>query len=227
MKKVLALICLSLALTGCSTINRINQQQNTAQINTQKQQLIDQADQCYASLPSDPAIKPISGKVAFQVKDQTLPMYSNNSKPTAKEKVAIQHWYEKAQTCRKYVDAAIQLENIPEFSQVTAANWGANQQLFIDLYSGKITYGQFATGRKNVQVETDKAMDLAVGAANQRAADAKAKEDAARQKRMSAIGDALIQAGTPPATSNVGSSNNLPTSTTCTQQGVILNCTTN
>jgi hypothetical protein len=214
------------ALAGCAS----NRQWQDAPIADNKEQLMALGNQCYENMKSDPRVQPIVGKVAFNVNDQTVLMYSNKNKPTAKEKQAILFWDTTITECQKYWNAAYPPANQPEFNAIRSRSETANKKLVAYLYSLKISYGDYASIRKEIHDHTLKLQSEAltrvnaqIQQSNQREREIAAQESGSNYLRK--IGDALINAGTPQPVQSAPATA-LPVNTTCTKQGVFVNCTT-
>ena len=102
------------------------------------------------SLYSDPALDPIRNKVALESSaQQTLAMRTDQSRPTADDKVALTIWDHKRQDCEAYRTSVF--ANRPGSAVAIETNaTEATEQLIAELYSGKISYGQFATDRSDI-----------------------------------------------------------------------------
>jgi hypothetical protein len=187
---------------------------------------------------ADPALDPIRTKVALSgVKDQTLEMRSNNSKPTPVEASAISLWDQKRHECEIGNPAQAMLNATPVAGSVLVNNLEDVEQLIAELYDGQITYAQFAAQRSALYerttmsasnaFEAERLQNVAAGAA---LTSAHAQVQSARAQTMSAeaqqtAADAEQYAAhiRPP----VSMASPAATSVQCRTIGDVTNCTAN
>ena len=110
--------------------------------------------QCLSDLKDDFELRPISDKVTLDTlydRDEYFDLLGIESLPTGKEKVAIKKWASKLERCYQ-----IQAQSYA-YEPAEVAKWSAatdNEQLLLvwELYKGKLSYGQFAA--KRLEVDT-------------------------------------------------------------------------
>lgn len=114
----------------------------------------DAANDCYKSLAARPELAGLSGKVALSsVQDQTFAMLVNRETATPAERPIIAHWAELLTACYK-IGGAFR-ESLPtNVQQVSEDQKTRLEDIAIQLYDGKITYGEFATKRRSIASES-------------------------------------------------------------------------
>ena len=91
---------------------------------------------------ADPALFPLRGKVWLGRIDTTPILYfSNASRPTARERQAIKKLYERRSGDRQWLLDWARKLNLP-YEDMIISLTTAKQSLLIDLYDGRLTYGQ-------------------------------------------------------------------------------------
>ena len=91
---------------------------------------------------ADPALFPLRGKVWLGSIDTTpISYFSNASRPTAREKQAIKKLYERRSGDRQWLLDWARKLNLPYEGMIISLTT-AKQSLLIDLYDGRLTYGQ-------------------------------------------------------------------------------------
>lgn len=147
--------CAAILVSGCTVRNRQQEQFNAS---------VSQTRMACESLYSDPALDPIRGKVALnESKDQTFATLTNAAKPSQKEKAAILLWVQKRNECRQLLEKGplATLDSMSAHSATDATTMGrvraligayqqASDSLTAQLYSGQISYGDFARQRAKI-----------------------------------------------------------------------------
>jgi len=111
--------------------------------------------ECFNNLDLSPELQVLKGKVALDgLSGQTLEMLANDKRPTTAEKVALAKWDVLRQPCIKLNTEWNESRLAPNVTVIIDKVAGQFKEGLADLYSGKITYGQFARLR---QSNSDKA----------------------------------------------------------------------
>ena len=111
---------------------------------TQQEQQLRRADQACNQALADSRISPLIGKVGMRGRDTTFSMLTNQNYPSESEKKAILAFAEAKTDChRLYQDA----DATGPYGQ---QGFNAFTAILSDLYSGKITYGQFGKTRNDL-----------------------------------------------------------------------------
>ncbi len=109
---------------------------------------VDPSMSCFASLESKPELKALKGRIALSdVRKQTIEMLANGKKPTKSEKAAISVWVTSVEQCVADGSSWRQQANPPQANALFVQYFADLKSLAADLYSGKISYGNFAKGR--------------------------------------------------------------------------------
>lgn len=102
---------------------------------------------CMRDLANDPELYYIKDKIALGgVDQQTFDMLANESYPTSDDKKIILKFGSKREECRKKMNSS----GNGTLEQLYSSAFNASQSLILDLYSGVITYGQFARKRQDI-----------------------------------------------------------------------------
>ena len=111
---------------------------------------------CLVALSQDGRLKAIQGKIAIvDAKFQTLDMLSNDKKPTKNERSLISLWATEGNKCIE-LGSQWRLQNYPPTVVALFNGYVSDlNSLGADLYSGKITYGEFAKKRAEKAKEFD------------------------------------------------------------------------
>jgi hypothetical protein len=118
-------------------------------------QSVNPSNECFSNLDLSPELQVLKGKVALGgLSGQTLEMLSNDKRPTPAEKVALAKWDGLRQPCIKLNTEWNESRLAPNVTVIIDKVAGQFKESLADLYSGKITYGQFAKIR---QANSDKA----------------------------------------------------------------------
>ena len=101
---------------------------------------------CMRDLANDPELYYIKDRIALGgIAQQTFGMLANESYPTSDEKKIILKYGSKREECRKKMNPS----GNGALDQLQSSVFNASQSLILDLYSGVITYGQFARKRQD------------------------------------------------------------------------------
>ena len=108
--------------------------------------LADPLANCIIALDQVETLRPISDKVSLTGKpDRLFSMLANENLPTMEERGAIFEWATRRERC--FSENPLPSDPI---SQVKRETQEAVQLLILDLYKGKLTYGQFASRRQEI-----------------------------------------------------------------------------
>jgi hypothetical protein len=152
MKPILSILifAVSFVLVGCETT------QSSVQMVRQDTQVYLQS--VTARLKSDSVLSKISGKIWLESVEKTpLTFYSNNERVSDDEKQAIQRLAELQNIFDGERQEIIKKHNLPVLDLNNLAS-AALSSLLIDLYLGKITYGEFAIKRRDISNNFDAAI---------------------------------------------------------------------
>ena len=109
----------------------------------------DPSAECFSALETNPELQILKGKVALgNVSGQTLEELANDKKPTPAEKSALVKWDSLRQPCIKQSLEWSNAHFAPNVVVIIDRLGGQFKSLLADLYSGKMTYGQFAKARQ-------------------------------------------------------------------------------
>lgn len=133
---------------------------------------------CVKNLSSDPSLNAISSKVPFgDIKQQSFMMLANNEKPTEQEKLAIAAYGERNKQCQNYLDLYLNSSGAPsEYVALTRTTNATKDELLVDLYNGKITYGEYSSLLQKLGGNYDAAVAQIERSLKANAADAKARD---------------------------------------------------
>jgi len=126
---------------------------------------------CLEANARNPAFAPIASKIALGgVQEQSLSMLSSKETASDADRVIISKWNDGRKQCYANASTAMQDSMHPRLYGLVAKAESQRQQLISRLYSGAITYGQFAEGRQIIQdlFEQDR-LALASAAVDQQA----------------------------------------------------------
>ena len=148
---------------------------------------LDPSNECYKSLAGKSELAPLSDKVGLSsVPDQTFAMLANKEIAKPSERPVIARWAELMTECYK-IGRGFR-ESLPLSVQQSLEDQKANlEDLAVQLYDGRISYGEFATKRRSLAAVT-----LSKLAALQQAAKADAALESSARERESVA--AKIQA---------------------------------
>jgi hypothetical protein len=152
MKPILSILvfAVSFALVGCETTQ--------SSVQTVRQDTQAYLQSVAARLKSDSVLSKISGKIWLESVEKTpLTYYSNNDRVSDDEKQAIQRLAELQNIFDSERQEIIKKHNLPVLDLNNLAS-AALSSLLIDLYLGKITYGEFAIKRRDISNNFDAAI---------------------------------------------------------------------
>ena len=198
------------------------------------------SSECFNNLESISELQILKGKVALGgLSGQTLDMLANDRRPTSAEKVALAKWDGLRQPCIKLNSEWNESRLAPNVTVIIDKVANQFKETLADLYSGKITYGQFAKLR---QSNSDKAkVEIAnIDQQNQNTnfqqrqqqqqLDQRASQAASQERQVNnALATQMLlnnkpyQAPTPYQMQPIKP----PTTTNCYKMGNSFNCTTN
>ena len=104
---------------------------------------------CFNALESNPELQILKSKVALvSTQAQTLEMLSSDKRPNQAERVALSKWNDLRQVCVKKSREWYQANQSLNVMTIFDKFQGEFKENLAELYSGKITYGQFARNRQ-------------------------------------------------------------------------------
>lgn len=195
------------------------------------------SNECFNNLESSPELQVLKGKVALGgVGGQTLEMLANDRKPTASEKIALAKWDSLRQPCIKMNAEWNESRLAPNVTVIIDKVASQFKEALADLYSGKISYGQFAKIR---QSNSDKAR-VEVANIDQQNQNTSFQQKQQQQQIEQQAAAAASQANSALATQMLLNNKPYqapapyqiqpikpPTTTNCYKMGNSFNCTTN
>lgn len=139
-------------------------------------------ESCSARLMDDAKLKVLSGKFPFDVStNPSLAILSNQSKPNAKEKLALSHFASELEKCQGGAHAGASSAPTELDTLRSAYRLDANA-ILVDLYAGKSTYGNYAKLNFRRAVEFRAATEAA-----QRDIERKRQEDELQQRKTAEL----------------------------------------
>jgi len=210
--------------------------------------------QCYKDLKTDRGLAPLQGKIVFtDIGDPSIEMLTNNQKPNKVEKVALLRWDALLTQCMKSTDEKF-ISDLKELGEnhcqngkyisvcrnaqklLTATTNAINLALInmriltAELYSGKITYGDFATKRvANTEKNQERIYQILANNRNdieQEQAYRDAEDDRTLRQRQAILGQFLMSRPSSPAPIFIPQNTYTPpVQTNCFSSGNSVNCT--
>ncbi|MBT8582427.1 hypothetical protein G6653_06540 [Polynucleobacter paneuropaeus] len=105
--------------------------------------------ECFSALESNSELQVLKGKVALgNVSGQTLEILANDKKPSPAEKSALAKWDSSRQPCIQQSLEWSHSHYAPNVAVILERLISQFKSNLVDLYAGKITYGQFAKARQ-------------------------------------------------------------------------------
>ena len=120
--------------------------------NEAKDKALAASDKCFSQLTTNPALQPISSKLALNRTDQTtLEMLANNDKVADNEHQAVSIYASERKKCTSLIDTKEFNESEPpSYAAIFHSYNNSFESGLAALYGGKITYGEFANFRKQL-----------------------------------------------------------------------------
>jgi len=204
MKKLLALI--SLVLLSHSA----NAQASQQAIQQEAQAFLRST---YTRMQSDSELMKVSGKIWLDdIKKTPLSYYSNAEKVSEEDKPAIERLNQLKTIFNEETEQLLRKYNLPVLDLLNLAT-AATSSLIVDLYIGKITYGEFAVKRRDLVNYYDAAL-------MERGRQITAAENKQRDAAFSGLQNYLLN-------QNLVNTLNQPTRIspfTCNRMGTMVNC---
>lgn len=148
MKKLIFLLFLS-GLAGCAELYKAAYPYDYQK--QQEQKALDAANfeklKCEQRYAQDQAFDPIRQLMPYKPDEATFAQLSNSSKPTKKEKIAIEALDEMSQSCFKNYMTYYKEFNANWRSSLAEAYQQNQRELLLRLWEGKLTYGQYGEQR--------------------------------------------------------------------------------
>lgn len=136
-------------------------------------------DSCVDALKKNPSLQPISGKIAIGgVKEQNFSYLTNPNKPTDDEKAAIHVYADSIRKCSAIYEKYLTDGKAP--SSILAVHHStstAGENLLAALYSGDLTYGDYAKRRKEIGDNRETAMAQITQELQRNASEAQARAE--------------------------------------------------
>jgi len=109
---------------------------------------------CFSSLPSDPSLQILRGKISFgSAESQTIAMLTNTQLPSAAERTAIVRWINMYITCDKQAELWRRSNFMPSYVRMYNEFVGNLGQLAITFSQGGMTYSDFSKYRAQQETE--------------------------------------------------------------------------
>ena len=162
-----AIYLIFLLVIGCATQNNNQslQQENKRIINAR-----------YERLKNDEVVKLISNKIWLDdIKNAPLSYFVNSEYSNSTEKQSINRLNELMQISNAETEKFVLERNLP-LTDLMRLSFSANSALLVDLYNEKITYGEYATKKRDMSTYFDMAV---IQRSNQVAAIEQQRRDAA------------------------------------------------
>lgn len=135
MKRILVAALVAGSLAGCAT-------QNSGQ----------QFNACLENVKNDAALAPLARKLGVNgISGQSMEVMSNKEYASDADRPLISRWSAERERCFANADASWRKDFPPQLYALTLKANSQVKQLTLRLYSGAITYGEFAQGRQIVQ----------------------------------------------------------------------------
>lgn len=128
--------------------------------------------QCMDAAAANPKYAPLKSKVALgKLSEQNLQILSNQERVSDSEKPLLSAWSAERRQCFLNADATIQKTTHPKVYSLILKSQSDVQLLATRLYSGQITYGEFAEGRQLIDtIQQQARADLAATVADEQKA---------------------------------------------------------
>jgi hypothetical protein len=151
----------------------------------------EQADKCFDKLKSEPELQPLADKIALSnVMETTLSMLADETIPTDTEKTLISKYASMRERCEQGITAMYSYYPLDASRQIRQSFVNSATQLMVNLYKGKMTYGEFAKARKELALNAQKQYQDATANQNlqqQNATNNAAEIDGQRQQQQQQI----------------------------------------
>jgi hypothetical protein len=122
-------------------------------------------EQCFIEIGRNPALIGIANKVALEKisnPNTSFDMLSNGDLPTDDEKKLILKWGKEKEQCLN-LKAEHNAMFPPILGQILVDSDNQQQMLVIELYAGKLSYGEFAAKRQEIDSRTKAQFQQAIG----------------------------------------------------------------
>ena len=132
---------------------------------------------CTDKIVTDPSLQILASKIALNgPKNQSLQMLSSKEKPNDQEKVALSSYDVSVKHCRDiYERLSNSMGAPPAILAVNRSTASANDSLLSELYSGSISYGDYAKLRQQIADNREQAVVKITTELQKNAADAQAQ----------------------------------------------------
>jgi hypothetical protein len=149
---------------------------------------------CQQKIAANPDYAPLKAKTSIDAPPQfALQMLNDKTLPTKKEIALLYRVYSDGQECRKiYLDGASNMS--PLVHSVLVENYAAAEKLWAQATAGRLTWGQFNEGRKDLAAQYQAQLDQAFAQINSQLRQENQAE-IAQQQQARAAAIANMQAG--------------------------------
>lgn len=140
MRKILLVLAVISSLSGCGVMQQREQQ---ARIDRAKAELRENNERCSSLFKTDVRLDPLRPYISFDGQ-ATIEQLASTKKPSAKEKQALLVYDELASQCFSERESILVKSDAPYYMIKSTRDYAtAAKQAKADLWSGKITYGQY------------------------------------------------------------------------------------
>lgn len=179
------LCTIAVCVWACIAALPVARGQDPNQIDLERKKKIAAESDRVRTLMNDPRLDVIRNKISFGgAADATLPMMALQSRPSANEQPAIELWQNLRRDSRTRFNA-IYRQYTPEVIPFVDSEAAAVFSLVADLYTGKLTYGDFNRQRLDVHNRTrEAAREYYADIRKQRQANAERQQAANQQQQL-------------------------------------------
>ncbi len=110
-------------------------------------------DECFKALADAPELQILQSKAPVSFRKQSFDMLTNEQKPTDIERTAIKTWGQRGEGCIA-LDAEYRQRMPAKIAAIRQRGYADLLALIAELYSGNLTYGEFARRRAAVNSES-------------------------------------------------------------------------
>ena len=185
------------------------EEESRARAQSKNQAMLDERqkdyEKCVLGAVDDPSLQVIAGKVSLAgAKKQTFSMLTDNTKPTEEEKSAIGLYANIFGQCAEKLQAFYNaLGAPPAIAAVNQSAKTAEENLLASLYTGALTYGDYAKRRKEIVdsremsiAQIDQELKKNAADASARAQEIAAHNAIAQAQRSQAISSSMMVGAT-------------------------------
>lgn len=168
MKRIIWTVAAMIPLSGCGAIQSAALHK---EVQDNQVRAVAANDRCKSGMDQDPALEPLRGKVELYrtsfVNSPPFSVLANTGFPSELELKAIAHWAEIREACQKESDAAFKMPSaaysnqrdfVNDLRNMLHAQAGSVNSLVVALYQQKVSYGEFAQKRFDINRDTSLAI---------------------------------------------------------------------